>query len=179
MNLSGTRILSKRLDMRAFTPADAKEVYGAVTPRLTQYMSWSPAPSLGVFSETWKRWLVKMAAGTDVSLVIRMASSQEFLGVQGLHGVTDLEPEVGIWIKEAAQNRGYGSEAVGTLITWAAHILGRQAVLYPAVEENAPSRRIAEKLGGVIIGAKRHRKSPTVEHNLVLYRIPARELEVE
>jgi len=41
------------------------------------------------------------------------------------------------------------------------------------VDENTPSRRLAEALGGEIIGTRRRRKPGDVERRLLLYRIPA------
>jgi hypothetical protein len=51
--------------------------------------------------------------------------------------------------------------------------LGKQGVLYPVVEQNGPSRRLAERLGGRIIGTRLLRKAAGLEHPEVVYRIPA------
>jgi RimJ/RimL family protein N-acetyltransferase len=57
------------------------------------------------------------------------------------------------------------------MIAWAAAQAGAGAVLWPVVEANRPSRRLAEGLGGAVIGAGRWRKGD-VEHPEVVYRIP-------
>ena len=60
-----------------------------------------------------------------------------------------------------------------TLTAWAGRECGAQAFIYPVVEENGPSRRLAEGLGGVVVGTRLLRKSAVIEHPEVVYRIPA------
>src|SRR6185312_6794242 len=140
-----------------------------VTADITQYLSWEKPASFEAFSTSWKRWLSNMEAGTHVSLVVRSRSSSKFVGMLGLHGISiTAEPEVGIWIRENAQNRHYGREAIGALIEWAFRTLQLKSVSYPVVDENAPSRRLVESLNGYVVGHRTHKKSETVEHRLVI-----------
>jgi RimJ/RimL family protein N-acetyltransferase len=55
------------------------------------------------------------AVGAELHLVIRLASTTEFLGVAGLH-IGSSEPEVGFWIKEIAHGMGYGRESIATIV---------------------------------------------------------------
>src|SRR5262249_46574804 len=151
-----------------FTAADADEVFDAVTPSLTRFLAFEPSPSRAAFAEVWRPWLPQMARGTHLYLVVRLAGSREFLGVAGLRDVGGPEPEVGIWIKEPAQRRGYGSEAVRAMIDWAARRPETESFLYPVAAENQRSRRIAERLGGDAIATRDNPKFTTT----VLYRIP-------
>ena len=162
---------SRRLMLRAATLADAADIHAPVTPPLTRFMGWDPAPSLEAFTEVLREWLPKMAVGTDLMLVIRLLSTDEFLGMAGLHGIGSRGPEPGIWIKEAAHGRGYGREAIAALLRWAGPHLGATRFVYPVVEENGPSRRLAESLGGAIIAKRKLRKSSGVILHEVVYRI--------
>ena len=90
-----------------------------------------------------------------------------------MHDINDIEPKIGIWIKETAHRSGYGRETVAELISFAARELGKRSVLYPVVEQNHPSRRLAESLGGILVGRGILRKAGGVEHPEVIYRIPA------
>jgi RimJ/RimL family protein N-acetyltransferase len=134
-------------------------------------MSWDPAPSLERFEHIWRTWLLMMTAGTDVPFVVRRASDLEFLGMAGLHHIDASEPEVGIWIKETMHGHGFGREAVAAVVSFAAG-LGKQAVLYPVVEQNLRSRCLAECLGGHVIGKGTLRKATGVELPEVIYRLP-------
>jgi RimJ/RimL family protein N-acetyltransferase len=90
MDLSSTSLRTKPLILRAFAPADAPDSYAAQTTTLTRYMAWDPAPSPEQFEQIWPTLLPTMVAGTDASFVVRLAASQEFLGMAGLHHIRRL-----------------------------------------------------------------------------------------
>jgi RimJ/RimL family protein N-acetyltransferase len=171
-DLTRIELFANRLALRAFTPADAPEIFAAVSPAITRFMSWDPSLSPAAFAEVWRQWLPRMTAGTDLSLVIRLTSTDEFLGVAGVHGIGSAEPEVGIWLKETAHGLGYGREAIGAIAKWAPAHIGATALSYPVAKQNLPSRRLAESLHGVIVGERKLRKSSGVVLDEVVYRIP-------
>lgn len=173
MDLSSTNLSSQRLLLKCFSPEDAIEVFEAVTPTVTRFMGFETSPSLEAFEQIWQTWFPMMRLGTDGHFVIRTRSNLEFLGVAGLHDINSVEPKIGIWIKETAHRSGYGRETVAALISFAARELGKRSVLYPVVEQNHPSRRLAESLGGILVGSGILRKAGGIEHPEVIYRIPA------
>ncbi len=173
MDLSSVNLPSHRLSLKSFSPEDAVEVFGAVSPTITRFMGFEPSPSLEAFEQVWKNWLPLMRSGTDAHFVVRANSNLEFLGVAGLHDIEDVEPKIGIWIKEAAHGSGFGQEAVAAIVSFSARELGKKSVLYPVVEENYPSRRLAENLGGVLVGNRLLRKAGGIEHPEVIYRLSA------
>jgi RimJ/RimL family protein N-acetyltransferase len=172
MDLGAVSLTSVRLSLRSFAPADAPEIFAAVTPTLTRYMGWDPAPSPHAFEEIWRAWLPAMAEGSEGHFVVRLGGSREFLGMAGLHHVGSAEPEVGIWVAEAKHGNGYGREAVAALVSFASSGLGKEAVVYPVAAANGPSRRLAESLGGEIVAKRVLRKDGGVEYPEVVYRIP-------
>ena len=172
-DLRGITLVSERLSLRSFTPADAPETFAAASPKITRYMAWDPSPSLEDFAEVWRQWLPRMAAGAELHLVSRMASTDEFLGVAGVHRVGTPEPESGIWMKEAAHGLGYGRETIAAIIKWASAHLDANAFIYPVVEQNRPSRRLAESLHGTIVGARKLHKPNGSVLDEVVYRIRA------
>lgn len=173
MDLRSTKLSSGRIVLTAFRAEDAAEIFAAVTPAVTRLMSFEPSPSLAAFAEIWRQWLPQMAAGSAVFLVVRTNTTGELLGVAGLHGVDGDEPETGIWIKETAQGRGYGREAIALIVAWASVSFGARGLRWPVAEANGPSRRLAESLGGKIVGHGRLLKLLGVEYTEVIYRIPA------
>lgn len=175
MDLTKTILSSTRLRLKAFEREDAPEIFAAVTPSLTRFMAFDPSPSFEAFSEIWPSWIPKMASGAELFLVMRLALTGEFLGMVGLHNIGDQEPEAGVWIKEAAHGFDYGQEAVSMLITWAARTIRVRGIVYPVVEQNQPSRRVAENLSGEIVGRRRLKKSDDLEFPMVVYRIPVPE----
>jgi RimJ/RimL family protein N-acetyltransferase len=170
-DLSTTVFTSDRLSLRAFAADDAAEAFAGATPAIARFMSWDPAPSFEAFDALWRRWQPQMTAGTDLSLVLRLRSNNEFLGVVGLHKVGTPEIEIGLWLKEAVHGCGYGREAVAAIVTWVSTHIGARAVIYAAAKENHRSRRLVEGLGGVIVGSRILKKTNGVVLDEVVYRI--------
>ena len=145
----GIVISTPRLELRPLTPEDAAEIFAAITPELTRFMAWEPPGSPATMAESQAHQISAMAAGSDLHLVIRSKEGGEFLGRAGLHAIESAEPELGIWIKESAHSRGFGSGAIKALAAWAAPRFA--TFIWPVAEENIRSRRLAEALGGVPI----------------------------
>ena len=118
-------------------------------PSLTRFMSWDPPPTAQAFADIWREWLKRIDDKTDFHLVVR-SKNGEFLGLAGLHRDNAAEPELGIWIKEAAHGHGYGREAMIAVVAWASRRFSPRAFIYPVAEANSASRRIAEALNGVV-----------------------------
>ncbi|MDQ0467364.1 GNAT family N-acetyltransferase [Labrys wisconsinensis] len=172
MNMTETVLFSERLCLEAFEPADAAETFACATTTLTRFMAFDPSPTRKAFAEVSRGWIPKMAGGTDLFLVARSRSTGEFAGMLGLHRIGNPEPVVGVWIKEAWHGLGYGHEAVRALVAWAGEALGVEAVTYSAVEQNHPSRKIADRLGGAMVRTSCLKKTGGIEYKLIVYRIP-------
>jgi RimJ/RimL family protein N-acetyltransferase len=171
-DLSQTLITSGRLALRAFEAADAAESFEEASAAIAQFMSWNPPASESEFETIWQGRLSQMKAGTELHLVIRLNGTDEFVGAAGLHPADGTMLGTGIWIKESAQGHGYGREAIAAMIKWASEKFRPSGFLYPVVEENTPSRELAETLGGKIIGTRQRHKPGDTERKLLLYRIP-------
>ena len=172
-DLTGTEILSRRLVLRAFVSGDALDIFPEATLEISRYMTWEPAASFDAFSVIWPEWLDRIKAGIELSLVIRQRLTEEFLGVAGLHDIGIPERTVGIWIKQGAHRMGYGRESIAAIMRWASAEVGAKAFIYPVVEQNVPSRRLAESQGGAVIGGRELRKPSGHVFQEVVYRIPA------
>ncbi|MET4575488.1 GNAT family N-acetyltransferase [Ottowia thiooxydans] len=162
-------IETARLSLRPFSPKDADEAFDCITSTLTRYMSFDPPTSKTAFETIWRSWLNEIEAGIDFTFAIRTRPLNGFIGLAGLHRVQEPEPELGIWVRENEHGHAYGREAVASLAGWAAKTLHVASFVYPVAEENMPSRRIAESLGGTVVG--RH---ATQKYNALIYRIPVR-----
>nr|WP_084085537.1 GNAT family N-acetyltransferase [Cupriavidus sp. USMAA2-4] len=162
------RIESSRLSIKPFSASDADATFPCITLSLTRLMSWEPPPDRESFDLVWQAWLPAIAEGTDFVFAVRQRDSGGFLGLAGLHHVKSPSAELGIWIREDRHREGIGREAVSLVATWASRELGIDRFTYPVAEENYPSRRIAESLGGVV--AER-RLIP--KYKYVIYQIPS------
>lgn len=158
-------IRSPRLRLSRFELADADEVFGCITPAVARFMAWEPPRSLDEYKAR-RRAMLECEGQSDLSLVVRRDDGGECLGVAGIDGTDLPHPELGIWL-EAAHGQGYGREAVRAVAGWASRTLGKEAFTYPVAVANAPSRRIAEDLGGKVVGTR-----STPKYEAVIYRIP-------
>jgi len=162
-----------RLWIRPFRPEDAAEIYAGITPALTRHMNWEPPASAADFAIVWRSWPAAFQAGTDIHFVARRRTDNEFCGIVGLHQIGETQPELGIWIKEAVQRSGFGTEALTAVARWASQHQAPEGFVYPVAEENKPSRRLAEALGGTIIGRRAGSK-----YSSIIYHIPALSADV-
>ena len=145
--------------------SDAADVYNCITPGITRYMFWEPPTSFEAYKAR-REAVLQSEHKSELSFVIRLPETMECLGIAALDEFETASPELGIWLKEAAHCKGYGSEAVRAVANWASKTLGKQSFIYPVATQNVPSRRIAESFGGRIVGT---RTSP--KYDSVVYQI--------
>jgi RimJ/RimL family protein N-acetyltransferase len=171
-DLTQVRISTERLTLRSFTAADAHESFVEANARIARYMSWNPAGSEDEYRLVWQGLEAAMKAGRQVSLTVRLAGTGEFIGLTALASAEGDLLETGLWIKESAQGRGYGREAVAAVLGWGSAMFHPSAFLYPVVDENTPSCRLAESLGGVVKGTRQRQKAGDSMRTLLLYHLP-------
>lgn len=84
--------------------------------------------------------------GEKMEMVVLDVVSKEFLGMVSLQRL-NIFPECGIWIKEGAQRKGFGKEAVKALLDWAKSTYGaEQKIRYLVERDNLASIKLAQAL---------------------------------
>jgi ribosomal-protein-alanine N-acetyltransferase len=141
---------SERLKLVPVSRDYAADIFREFTEAITTYMTPKAPTAIEETLEVIASMVAKVEAGEDLEMVILHAGSEEFLGGVGLRGLKSGTPEVGVWIKAAAQNRGYGREAVALLKAWADRHLEYTYLRYVVERRNAASRKIAESMGGTV-----------------------------
>src|SRR5215469_15394010 len=159
-------IQSPRLRLCQFQMMDAQEVFGCITPAIAKFVPWEPPSWSEYVTRCEKR--VQAPEPNQFSFVIRRNDNGECLGMASFEGADSVSPEVGLWLKESAHGQGFGREVVAALVEWGHATFGKESFIYPVAVQNTPSRHIAEKLHGEIIG---NRTNP--KHDSVVYRIPS------
>lgn len=86
-DLSQCRVDTDRLLIAPFTAADADDVYQAITPTLTRFMTFEPEASPEDFANVWQGWLPLMREGEEVIFVARRREDRQFVGVGGAHNL--------------------------------------------------------------------------------------------
>ena len=170
-SLLNIQIECNRLLLKSISLAYKKPIFENFTEEITTYMYPRPAKNTGEAASFIKNSLEGMKNEHELILVILKKDSQEFLGCAGIHRINTKHPEFGIWLKKTAHRNGYGLEAITTMKNWCEDNLDCEYFTYPVDEENYPSRRIPEKLGGEIVKTYQKRNLSGRILNLVEYRI--------
>jgi len=79
--------------------------------------------------------------------VILEKDTDLFRGCLGFHGTETPDPELGLWLRESAQGRGYGREAASAVIAWARANLGFDHLRYPVDKRNFLGSKTPEQHG--------------------------------
>jgi RimJ/RimL family protein N-acetyltransferase len=159
-------IRSRRLQLSPFQMRDAQEVFACITPVIARFMPWEPPSWIEYVTRCEKR--VQAPELNRFSFVARRLDNEECLGMASFENADSDWPELGLWLKESAHRQGFGREIVTALVEWGHASLGKRSFIYPVAVQNIASRRIAENLGGEIIGTRTNPK-----YESVIYRIPS------
>ncbi|MGD2120051.1 MAG: GNAT family N-acetyltransferase [Chromatiales bacterium] len=154
-DLLALTLVGKRILLSPVSRGYAWDLQVEFNEQVTRYMIPRPVDDIKQMYDYVDACREKMLAGEELTLVITSVESGEFLGVCALHGsAASIEPELGIWIKQAAQGRGLGREAVQTLLLWVRDNLDLDFLTYAVDKQNLPSRKLVEFLGGHVMQHK-------------------------
>ena len=162
------RIETARLILRGHTSADFEPLYAMWSdPEVVRHITGKPSTR----EESWGRLLrypgMWALIGYSFWAIEEKASGQ----VIGEGGFADFRreiappieaPEQGWALIPAAQGKGYAFEALNTMIAWGEAHFGRRDFACIIAPENAPSIRLAEKLGYRESARGAYKESPTV-----------------
>ncbi|WP_347989036.1 GNAT family N-acetyltransferase [Methylomonas sp. AM2-LC] len=151
IRFSSVTINGVRVKLIPIADQYADIIFKEFTDEITQFMVPSTPTHINQIYEFIRASNKKMEENTDLTFAILDNTSDEFLGVCGLHGKPSPdEPSLGIWLKKQAHGNRFGQEAIKILANWARENLIFSFMVYPCDRDNIPSRKIAEKLNGRI-----------------------------
>ena len=149
------RIVTPRLVIRCWSPADAPLLQTAITeslPHLSTWMVWTkqePEP-IDAKIERLRQYRAHFDLGEDFVYGIFDPSESRVLGGTGLHPRVGPEAtEIGYWIHGDHIRKGLATEAAGALTRVALEILGLARVEIHCSPENVASASVPKKLGYV------------------------------
>jgi RimJ/RimL family protein N-acetyltransferase len=155
-------LVTERLRLRRSRPEDAEAISAYRSrPEVHRHQGWDRTDPGGVRAQ-----IEEMAGrapgepGGWVQLSVEEREGGRLVGDVGF--AVDGDPgviKVGYTIAPEFQGRGYATEAVGALVGYAFGALGAEVVRAHASAENAPSIRVAEKVGMRLVERIEHRHS--------------------
>lgn len=144
-------IESERLRLLSVSEAVIDSIFSEFTDEITLYMAPRTPKERSETEAFVKRGMEKNLRGDDFVFAIYKKDG-EFIGGGGVHGLNKLNAELGIWTKKSSHGNHFGREAVTAAAKWAAANTDVRGLLYPVEFANIASRKIAENLGGIIVG---------------------------
>ncbi len=138
---------TERLTLRAFKLEDAETVcHLAGEWEVARMMAPVPYPYPRSFAETWIASHRKCAvAGTDLTFAIWQGD--RLIGSINIENRGDDTTGIGYWIGKEYWRRGYASEAVAAVLSYAFGELGINLLLTDLFADNLSSARVLEKAG--------------------------------
>jgi RimJ/RimL family protein N-acetyltransferase len=147
------RIVTERLVVRCWDPADAPKLKEAIDSSLEHLRAWMPWAHSEPQTLEEKAALLRGFRGQfdrDEDFVYAIFDREEtrVLGGTGLHTrIGEHAREIGYWIRADAEGNGYVTEAVAALTRVGFEVEGLDRIEIRIEPENVRSRRIPERLG--------------------------------
>lgn len=146
-------LLTERLDLRLPTATDVRTMAEIVTaPETGRFLGpvAEPAEHFGRFCRNAGSWLLYGYGG----FMVRLRGSEEVIGncgvfhsVRGLGEDFDDQPEAGWILRHDQVGKGLAGEAMREALEWFERTHGPRRIVCMIAPDNAPSIRLAEKLG--------------------------------
>jgi RimJ/RimL family protein N-acetyltransferase len=140
---------TSRLTFREMAPADIEAMAGLLGS--PEVMAFYPRPKTRAEALAWIAWNERLYREHGFGLwLLEDAATGSFVGdcgltLQEVGGRTEVE--IGYHVVAALQGRGYATEAALATRHFARNVLGLDRIVAIIDPGNAPSRRVAEKIG--------------------------------
>lgn len=143
-------LTTPRLELVPVSEKYTENIFKELTPQIVTFMTLETHEDMQSAIEYVAEKKRQLEEGEGLPLVITDKKTKEFLGIGALHHIDTDTPEIGLWLTEKAQGKGYGKEVVQALIDWAERNLEYTYLMYPVDINNVASRKLAESQGGKI-----------------------------
>ena len=142
--VAGEHTADREVRIEPFDMKYLDEYYTGFNQEITKYQWPDPFESREAARELLQTFLGEMERGETLLFSI-LAEDDTFLGSVEIHGVDGDCPELGVWVKEPEQNKGYAYKALGDALRYARKHYGNVAFYYEADIRNTGSRRLLDK----------------------------------
>lgn len=111
---------------------------------VTKYQYPDPFATEADAQETLQSFINLMTQGEMLFLSV-FTKDNLFVGGVEVHGLKEMQPELGVWIKKEFQQRGYAYEALSNVIKMVDEKFQKEWYVYEADIRNKSSIKLAEK----------------------------------
>lgn len=146
------KIETMRLNIVPFTGEYLKCYYEEFTESIVKFQYPDAFKSIEDAKKLVLTFVEDMKQGKMLELVI-LSKENEFLGSLEVFGLNEGKPELGLWIKENEQGKGYGKEALGAIIDYLNSTGKYTSYIYEVDKRNIESIRLVKKFNGIEEGS--------------------------
>ncbi|WP_052590022.1 GNAT family N-acetyltransferase [Haploplasma axanthum] len=132
---------TERLILRPVSHSDINDIFKYFDSKVTKYMYPRPSKTIEEVRTIVDSMILQRESKTDYIYSILKKSTNEFIGLVGLHNLKNVTPEVGLWTKLESHGNHYGREAASRVIQYAKE-LGYKKLVYPVDKRNIASKKI-------------------------------------
>ncbi len=140
---------SDRLKFSIVNDQYVEDIFRELTPTVAKFLPFIPT---GKKEDTFgfvAYSLGQLEKQQDITLLATDKQTGEFIGCCGIHDICEESISLGIWLKESASGKGYGTEVIKALEQFVLDHLTVDYLIYNVEKHNVGSIKIAEKLGYV------------------------------
>jgi len=138
---------TKRLLLRKIKADDQIILQGYFTPAVGKYLSIDSLAHPLLAAEYIRQSQLEMQFGTCLVLLAFHPQWNEFIGCFTLNDINKESVEIGLWVREDQQGRGYGFELLEQAIAICRESIPTKQLIYTVETENKKSIALCQKTG--------------------------------
>ena len=141
---------TQRLIIRPMKTSDSYDMYEyACREDVTEFLLWSPHPSVGYTREYLAYIEARYARGEFFDWAVTLEDSGKMIGTVGFTKIypSNNSAEIGYVLNPEYHNQGIGYEAAKRIVDFGFEELSLHRIEARFMKENAASRKLMEKLG--------------------------------
>ena len=137
-------ITCDRINIVPFDMKSLKDYYDGFNTEITKFQWPDPFESIEDARSTLQGFLNEMAR-EEALLCSLLSKDDSFIGSVEIHGLTEDYPELGIWVIESEQGKGYAYEALNAFLDYVHSKYGKIEFYYEADIRNVGSIKLLHK----------------------------------
>ncbi|MBB1151070.1 GNAT family N-acetyltransferase [Myroides sp. NP-2] len=135
------------LCFRKITTADAPLLQRHFTPAVGQYLSIDSFAHPLLVAEYIRQSQLEMKEGSCLVLLVFEKQGNAFIGCVTINDINLHTAEIGLWVTEKQQGKGYGTHLLQQVLSIIAASIPTKKILYTVEKENQRSINLCEKFG--------------------------------
>ena len=138
-------MMARKIRIIPFDMKYLEDYYKYFDEEITKYQWPDPFENLEDARNLLQGFLDEM--GKEETLIFAIVDDEErFVGSVEMHGMTETCPELGVWIIEPEQGKGYAFCALKYILQYAYEKYGKTEFFYEADVRNVGSKKLLAKL---------------------------------